>query len=118
MNETVSINFRSDRSAYSIEIGRELVDAGEWAKRCVGGKTGKAALVSNAKIFGLYGEAVKSNLEAAGFDVFVSLIGDGERYKSFKTLQKTLDSFSENRLSRTDVVVALGGGVVGDLAGF
>ena len=69
-------------------------------------------------VFRLYGEVVKKSLERAGFDVFVCLIGDGERFKSFRTLQKALDAFSENGLSRTDVVLALGGGVVGDLAGF
>jgi 3-dehydroquinate synthase len=119
MNKTVSIDFQYPRSGYAIQIGRDLLLAsGEWAKRCIGGSAGKAVLVTNAKVFGLYGEAVKSSLKKAGFDVFVCLIGDGEQFKSFKTLQKTLGIFSENRLSRTDVVIALGGGVVGDLAGF
>ena len=119
MNKTVSIDFQYPRSGYAIEIRRDLLsDSGEWAKKCIGRKAGKAALVSNALVFGLYGEVVKKSLERAGFDVFVCLIGDGERFKSFRTLQKALDAFSENRLSRTDVVVALGGGVVGDLAGF
>ena len=119
MNKTVSIDFQYPRSGYTIQIGRDLLLAsGEWAERCIGGSAGKAVLVTNAKVFRLYGEAVKSSLKNAGFDVFVCLIGDGEKFKSFKTLQKTLDIFSENRLSRTDVVIALGGGVVGDLAGF
>jgi 3-dehydroquinate synthase len=119
MKQTVSIDFQSPRSGYVIEIGRDLLAvSGEWAKPCLGRRPGKAALVSNRKVFGLYGDRVKNSLEKAGFEVFVCLIGDGENYKSFKTLQKTLDDFSENRLSRTDAVIALGGGVVGDLAGF
>lgn len=119
MNETVSIKFQYPPSGYAIEIGQgPLMASGEWAKKCLGGKAGRVALVSNVKVFGLYGEALKSSLERANFDVFVCLIGDGEKYKNFKTLQKTLDNFSENRLSRTDAVVALGGGVVGDIAGF
>ena len=119
MNKTVSIDFQYPRSGYCIEIGRDLLPAsGNLAKKCLNGMVGKAALVSNRKVLGLYGEAVKNSLENAGFDVFVCSIGDGERFKSFRTLQKTLGKFSENRLSRTDVVVALGGGVVGDLAGF
>ncbi|MEO7659765.1 MAG: 3-dehydroquinate synthase [Pyrinomonadaceae bacterium] len=119
MNRTVSIGFQYPPSGYEIEIGRDLlVGSGAWTAGSLAQKSGKAALVSNAKVFGLYGEAVKSSLENSGFDVFVYLIGDGEKYKSFKTLQKVLDSFSENRLSRTDAVIALGGGVVGDLAGF
>lgn len=119
MNRTVFVNFQTAPSGYEVEIGRDrLTTCGDWAKAGCGGKAGKAALVSNPKVFGLYGEEVKKSLQNAGFDVFVCLIGDGERFKSFKTLQKTLDIFSENRLSRTDVVIALGGGVVGDLAGF
>lgn len=119
MNKTVSIDFQYPRSGYAVQIGRDLLLAsGEWAKRCIGGSAVKAVLVTNAKVFGLYGEAVKRSLKNAGFDVFVCFIGDGERFKSFRTLQKTLDNFSENRLTRTDVVIALGGGVVGDLAGF
>ena len=118
MDESVYIDFQNPSNGYAIEIGRDLQNAGGWATQCLGGRAGKAALVSNFKVFGLYGETVKRSLEAAGFEVFVSLIGDGEKYKSFKTLQKTLDAFSENRLSRTDTVIALGGGVVGDLAGF
>lgn len=119
MNKTVSIDFQYPQSGYAIEIGLDLpASSGGWAKGCLGGRAGKAALVSNAKVFGLYGEALKRGMEDADFDVFVCLIGDGEKFKSFRTLQKTLDIFSENRLSRTDAVVALGGGVVGDLAGF
>ena len=119
MSKTVSIKFQYPPAGYEIEIGRDLLrGTGEWARRSLGGKIGKAALVSNAKVFGIYGEAVKRSLKESGYDVFVCLIGDGEKYKSFRTLQKTLDNFSENRLSRTDVVIALGGGVVGDLAGF
>ncbi len=119
MNKTVSIDFQYPRSGYAIQIGRDsLLASGEWAKRCIGGSAGKAVLVTNAKVFRLYGEDVKRSLKNSGFDVFVCLIGDGERFKSFRTLQKTLETFSKNQLSRTDVVVALGGGVVGDLAGF
>ncbi|MGB7208658.1 MAG: 3-dehydroquinate synthase [Pyrinomonadaceae bacterium] len=119
MNKRVSINFQYPRSGYAIEVGPDLLAAsGKWAKQSLDEKVGKAALVSNPKVFGLFGKTVENSLKRAGFDVFVCLIGDGERFKSFKTLQKTLDIFSENRLSRTDVVIALGGGVVGDLAGF
>ena len=79
---------------------------------------GRAVMVSNKKVFSLYGDVVRESFARAGFNVFVCLIGDGERFKSFSTLQSTLRKFSESGLSRTDVVIALGGGVVGDLAGF
>jgi 3-dehydroquinate synthase len=46
------------------------------------------------------------------------LIGDGERFKDLRTLQGTLEFLSKNGLSRTDLLISLGGGVVGDIAGF
>ncbi len=61
---------------------------------------------------------LKAVLKSQDFDVFPFLMKDGERYKSLPTLENLLKFFSENRLARTDAVVALGGGVVGDLAGF
>lgn len=95
-----------------------LHGCGEWARNSLREKPGKIALVSNQKIFRLYGETVSKSLTEAGFEIFVCSIGDGERHKNLRTLQQTLGFLSENRISRTDAVVALGGGVVGDLAGF
>ena len=88
------------------------------ASRAAAVSSWKAVIVSNAKVFALYGETVMRTLKKAGFDVRHTLIRDGERFKSLRTLEKTLSYFGENGLSRTDLVVALGGGVVGDLAGF
>jgi len=58
------------------------------------------------------------SLEANGFTVWPWLIGDGERFKSMRTVEGTVRFLSENRLERNDGVVALGGGIVGDVAGF
>src|SRR6476620_4854830 len=115
--EKVQIKLSQNLHCYEIEFG-QLKTAGDWAKECLSKAAGKIAVVSNRKVFGLYGEAVKESLEASGFDVFVWLIGDGERYKNFRVLEKSLEFFSENKLTRTDAVIALGGGVVGDLTGF
>ena len=116
-NISVKLNEVSHR--YEIKIGHDLLtSSGGWAKKCLSAKTKKIALVTNAKVFRLYGEAVKNSLESAGFEVFVWKIGDGEKYKNFRVLENTLRFFSGNKLRRTDAVVALGGGVVGDLAGF
>jgi 3-dehydroquinate synthase len=103
---------------YEIEIrANSLISAGEWARKCLS-MTNRLLVVSNQKVFGLYGEAVIKSLRDAGFSVDFYLIGDGERFKSFKTLEQTLAKMSESRLTRTDAVIALGGGVVGDLTGF
>lgn len=117
--KNISINLTETSHSYEIEIGHDLLrSSGDWAKKCLSLKTRKIALVSNKKVFRLYGEAIKNSLEKAGFEVFVWMIGDGERYKNFRVLENTLRFFSETKLKRTDAVIALGGGVVGDLAGF
>jgi 3-dehydroquinate synthase len=115
--EKVRINLAS--AAHSYEIRFEgLRASGEWAREVLPEAARKICIVSNRKVFGLYGEAVRKNLENAGYEVFIWLIGDGEKYKNFRVLEKTLEFFSEKKLTRTDAVAALGGGVVGDLAGF
>ena len=115
----VQVKLNGNSRQYGIKIGHDLLnDCGEWARKCLSNETKKIIIVSNAKVFGLYGEIVKLSLENVGFEVSVWKIGDGEKYKSFRTLEKTLKFFSENKLKRTDAIVALGGGVVGDLAGF
>ena len=75
-------------------------------------------VVSNRRVLGLYGGAAVDSLRSAGFEVFVCLIGDGERFKNLRSLEKVLAFLSENKISPDGRIVALGGGVVGDLAGF
>ncbi|PYT01599.1 MAG: 3-dehydroquinate synthase [Acidobacteria bacterium] len=115
----VNIKIPRQQTSYDITIGRGLlVDSGSWAAAALGNRDSKLLIVSNRKVFGLYGETVRKSLKDVGFKIEVHLIGDGERFKSFRTLQDTLAALSEKGLTRTDAVVALGGGVVGDLAGF
>src|SRR5215203_2680217 len=78
----------------------------------------RVAIISNERVFGLYGREVKRSLKTAGFTVLEWLMPEGERYKSFRSLEKAVMFLSENRFERDDLVLALGGGVVGDLAGF
>ena len=118
-HKTVPIKLGRSASQYDIQIGAGLIrSAGEWVKVCIGDRPVRIAVISNPTVFDLYGEAVEKSLTNAGFEVKVHLIGDGERFKNFRTLQRTLDFLGENQLTRTDAVIALGGGVVGDLAGF
>lgn len=78
----------------------------------------RVAIISNPRVSGLYGREVKRSLKSAGFTALEWLMPEGERYKSFRSLEKAVTFLSENRLERDDLVLALGGGVVGDLAGF
>jgi 3-dehydroquinate synthase len=104
---------------YEIRIGRGILsEAGEVARGCLGDQAQRVALISNAKVFSLYGPAVVDSFKASGFGVSHWLMGDGERYKSLGTVERALRFLSEAELERTDAVVALGGGVVGDLTGF
>jgi 3-dehydroquinate synthase len=114
-----NVSIKLSSHSYEIGIGHNLLQTcGTWAKKCLDDKTDKIIIVSNKKVFALYGDKTRQSLENAGFTVSVHLIGDGEKYKNFRTLEKTLKFFSENKLKRTDAVIALGGGVVGDLTGF
>lgn len=104
---------------YEIQIGWNiLTQLGDFARRSVGEKAQRVCLISNKKVFGLYGETAKRSFENSNFDVSVFLMPDGERHKNLVVLEKVLTFFSSEKLTRSDVVVALGGGVVGDLAGF
>lgn len=115
----VTVSLKNEPHEYEVTVGHDLIEtSGEWARRCLSSKTKKIALVSNVKVYPLYGAAVKSSFEQHGYEVFVFTMADGERYKNFRTLEKVLRFFGECRLTRTDAVVAFGGGVVGDLAGF
>lgn len=121
MNQTntVKVRLKSNPHQYEIRIGYQLLhQSGQWASDFLPVKGGKIVIVSNPKIFGLYGGLVQQSLEKSGFKVAVWLMKDGEKYKNFRSLENLLKFFSEQKLTRTDAVVALGGGVVGDLAGF
>src|SRR4029079_16374405 len=85
--------------------------------QCLRGR-GRVGIISNPRVFDLYGRDVKRSLKAAGFKTLEWLMPEGERYKSFPVLEKAVNFLSENRFERDDLVMALGGGVVGDLAGF
>ena len=118
-NKTVSVKLDGSIQEYKISIGHDLIgNCGSWARECLTGKTSKIVLVSNKKVFKIYGEIVQKSLESSGFEVFIFLMNDGERYKSLRSLEKLLKFIGESKIGRTDAVIALGGGVVGDLAGF
>jgi len=78
----------------------------------------RVAIISNERVSQLYGREVKRSLKTAGFTALEWLMPEGERFKSFRSLEKAVTFLSENRFERDDLVLALGGGVVGDLAGF
>ena len=117
--QTIQIKFSEKPSAYDIQIGHGLIDeCGKWARKCLGKSVAKVVIISNQTVFNLYGKQTEESLHAAGFAVSHFLMKDGEQHKSLRTAESALKFIAENGISRTDAVVALGGGVVGDLAGF
>jgi len=115
---TVSVRLGA-RDSYDIHVGpRALARLGEVARGALSPRARRVVVVSNETVFRLYGRRSVASLRAAGFAAETFLVGDGERHKTLREAERALDFFSRRRLERTDAVVALGGGVVGDLAGF
>jgi 3-dehydroquinate synthase len=88
--------------------------------RCLRGLgfSGKVAVVTNPTIRRLYGPAVLRSLRQAGYETRTILIPDGERAKTLRWVSVILDELANARFERGSVLVALGGGVVGDVTGF
>ncbi len=78
----------------------------------------RAMIISDSHVWPLYGETVAASLRAAGFRVFSHVFPAGEANKQLSTIENMYRAMSENGFTRTDFVVALGGGVTGDMAGF
>ena len=107
------------REGYDIRIGAGALGLlGATARGVLSARARRVVVVSNARVYGLYGEGAGASLRAAGYAVEPWLMSEGERHKTLRTAERALDFFAERGLERTDAVVALGGGVVGDLAGF
>ncbi|MBF0505728.1 MAG: 3-dehydroquinate synthase [Nitrospirae bacterium] len=105
-----------DRS-YDIVIGSRTLSAiGD--RMAQFGFSPTVAVISNPTVLGLYGEDVVRSLSDAGFNCFSSLVPDGEEYKDYYWAYHILTELLRNRLDRNSCVVALGGGVIGDITGF
>src|SRR5438270_10262662 len=114
----VEVRLKGGRS-YPVEVGAgSLSSLGAVARAHLAQEARRVALVSNRRVFKLYGARAVASLRGAGFNVARWMMGDGEHFKTLRTAERALEFLSESRLERSDAVVALGGGVVGDLAGF
>ncbi len=103
--------------SYDIVIGRGLVAT--LGERIAALKPGaKTAILTDATVAGLHLAAVEAALTAANIPSSRVVVAAGEGSKSFSTFERVCDEFLALRLERGDLVIALGGGVIGDLAGF
>ena len=102
---------------YQVRIGGGLLPAlGDSVKAVC--KAAKAAIVSDTNVFPLYGAIAAESLTKAGFDVVHFVIPAGEESKNGSVYLELVNFLAENHLTRSDCLIALGGGVVGDLTGF
>src|SRR5437773_3751336 len=103
--------------SYTISIGGKLLSRlGHECKRLYLGQ--RCAVITDRNVGPHYGQAAVENLQAAGFEPTLITVPSGETAKSLKVVASCYDQLAEQRLERKSFVVALGGGVVGDLAGF
>ena len=102
---------------YEVKIGNGLLDAlgEETAAVC---KPGKAAIISDSNVWPLYGDIAEKSLQKAGFQTVSYVFPAGEASKNGNTYLSILNFLAESQITRSDCVIALGGGVVGDMTGF
>lgn len=102
--------------AYPIFIGSGLLEQLSGYLKPYVGK--KAAVITNETIAPLYLAQVQAALNALGCTHFSIVLPDGEQYKNWQSLNTIYDGLMQNRAERSTVLIALGGGVIGDMVGF
>ena len=112
--QTIPVN---TNPAYQITLGPGLLSGcGEHLQALLG--CCRIAVITDSTVAPLYLETVSDSLNSAGFAVSTYVFPAGEGHKNLTTLSAILEFLAQERLTRTDCVAALGGGVVGDMSGF
>ncbi|MGK7940214.1 MAG: 3-dehydroquinate synthase [Crocosphaera sp.] len=115
MSSVIPVNL--PHTSYNIVISPNSLDAlGKYLTSLDLGK--KILVISNPEIFNYYGETVINSLTQVGFQVFSHLIPAGETYKTLESISQVYDTLLKHRLERSSTLLALGGGVIGDMTGF
>jgi 3-dehydroquinate synthase len=120
MNEQacISLNVELGDRSYPIAIGRGLLDDTALLNRYIGSSGSKVAIVTNTTVAPLYLDKVAGPLRAAGREVVPIILRDGEEHKNWESLNEVFDALLANKCDRKTTLVALGGGVIGDMTGF
>ena len=118
MNEQsrITLNVDLGERSYPITIGAGLLSDPALLGQHIAGR--KVAIVTNTTVAPLYLEQVAAPLRAAGRDVHAIILPDGEEHKNWASLMQVFDALLANKCDRKTTLVALGGGVIGDLTGF
>ncbi len=114
---TVPVTHTGGQYAIRIETGRYCT-LGQTLRQTFGSHPRAVVIVSNPRVARHYAAAIGENVTAAGFHPHLCLIPDGERYKTLRTVARIWDFCVARRIERRDLLLALGGGVVGDITGF
>lgn len=112
------INVNIKQSPYDIRIDNGLRHQTGRLFRDTLGHNGDVVVVTNPTVGALYAEPVMASLREAGITADLAEVPDGEQYKRLDTITSLYHRFLETRLDRSGMVLALGGGVIGDMAGF
>ncbi|WP_374045819.1 bifunctional shikimate kinase/3-dehydroquinate synthase AroKB [Massilia sp. YIM B02769] len=112
----LTLNVELGERSYPIAIGPGLLADPAALVRHVGGH--KAAIVTNTTVAPLYLERIAAPLRAAGKEVVEIVLPDGEEHKQWGSLMAVFDALLANKCDRKTTLIALGGGVIGDLTGF
>lgn len=115
MGSVIKVNLPQESYEIVIQSGSLDTLGGRMASLKLGKKV---LIVSNPTVFPHYGEIAIASLEQAGYQVSTCILPDGENYKNLESIQKIYDTAIAQRLERSSTMVALGGGVIGDMTGF
>ncbi|MEX3959846.1 3-dehydroquinate synthase [Trinickia sp. EG282A] len=111
---TVSVDL-GERS-YPIQIGADLIGRTDFFAPHIAGAT--VTIVTNTTVEPLYGDRLRAALAPLGKTVSTVVLPDGEAYKNWETLNRIFDALMERHADRKTTLIALGGGVIGDMTGF
>ena len=117
MTKTKTITINLDKNSYDIHIGKNLANKIPIIISPFVEKN-KIFLICDESLGSIILPEIKNSFIEAGFEVFVSFVQSGESSKSFESLELTISELLDSGIERNDTVIAIGGGVIGDLAGF
>lgn len=112
--KTITVNASKN---YPVHIGHGILNTICTDLPCLK-KAEKAVIISDNNVYPLYGETVANALKNAGLDVLSYVFPAGESSKSLSTYGAIVNYLAQNEITRSDILIALGGGVVGDITGF
>src|SRR5437773_10091613 len=117
--QRIPVRLKGREKTYEIKIGARLLSGlGSDVRAVLGPDARRVAIISNRSVFDLFGRQAAGSLTKSDLKVSHWLMADGERNKTLRSLSKAVEFLLDAGVERRDAVLAGGGGVVGDLAGF